>query len=130
MGGIYSERFLHAQGQGVNVSARVPAGHRWVLRDIVLSNNDVPAGSNLRVGGFYVAVYNFPGVNTLVRLDMRVVAYAGELVELSTLGPTTWATLSGYAFADPTGATGPPADVTERQLEFPRLMPVDAPRVD
>jgi hypothetical protein len=113
MAGIYSERFLMCEGNAVMQSTVVPARRRWVLRNLLMSRAADTGGVNLRVGVRWAIVFNFTPAAPVVALDMRVVAYAGEAVQLVTYGSATWATLSGYQFDDLNAAPGPPAPAHE-----------------
>lgn len=104
---IYSERFLQVSGHEGAGIYWVPDGKRVVLRNLVLSTVEEFAGANLGVGSQWAVVFNFQAGVPVVALDMRIVAYAEESIQLMTFGVSTWATLAGYQFDDPTGAIGP-----------------------
>lgn len=120
---IYSERFLSCEGNGVSAIAWVPAGQRWVLRDFLLSRVGEVGGGNLGVAGVWNLVFNFPADDYALALDIRVVAYAGESVEIVTYGSATWATLSGYAFADPENRSGPPVEQVNGSRPIADVLP-------
>src|SRR4051794_31864341 len=122
MPAIYSERFLMCEGNAVTRTVTVPPRKRWVLRDFLLSRVGDTGGANVAIGALWAIVFNFPATQFLVALDIRIVAYAGETVKIVTYGSSTWATLSGYAFDDPTGAVGPPADAIAGEIEIPEIL--------
>jgi hypothetical protein len=98
---LYSERFLQVAGTTVPKSYTVPAGHRIVLRCIELVQaSQIDTQLIVTLGGIYIWNVLLPGGVGYAHFDTRQVAYAGELLQMQSVGGTGHAVASGYLFED------------------------------
>ena len=109
---IYSERFLHHSGQG-EWTFVVPEGRRAVVKSIdCLTQLAEGAYVNLAVGPIFCTLIHCQDPFDIHHESMNVVAYQGEEIKLGISADTTHTSVCGYLFADPSGATGPPASTS------------------
>lgn len=100
-GRIYSERFLHGRAVTATQSLLVPTGKRAVIRFLTVCTFDQSGlNFNFRVAGTPVVFLHDPAVWTERRFDLRLVAYAGEAIEVITDGADISWHVSGFLFAD------------------------------
>jgi hypothetical protein len=101
MATAYSTRFILGTGASFSHVYTVPAGHRAVLRDLSATGySGDNAAIALLVTGTTIAYHVFPAQYSFYQWEGRIVAYAGEPVQLSSAGASVVAVLSGYLFAD------------------------------
>jgi hypothetical protein len=100
MSGVYSKRFLASPSTTVQVSALVPAGKVWVLKQLDALSGPIPAGgaaAAINVAGvaFFYHVIPVGGDPRLTWSGMQV-ANPGETVAFA-IGAGSWGfMLSGY----------------------------------
>jgi hypothetical protein len=113
--GVYSVRFLRVIAAGVWVQYTVPAGRRAVVRCVAVGSNNAAGGSAIvQVAGVKTNHLVLPGAGARTE-ETRLVAYTGEIIEMLITGATTYGSISGYLFLDPSNAKAP--EVT-RELEL------------
>jgi hypothetical protein len=107
---VYSERLLTAQGTSGWHQWRVPAGRRVIVTDIAVVNSPgLESVCQVALAGVAVADFRFLVKEYSVHLGLRQVIYQGEVAMIYLSDPEMAASMSGYLFADDSGATGPPA---------------------
>lgn len=97
----YSTRFLIGRGSHVTQQYVVPAGMRAVVRFVLIQI--FAAGSQfatVRVGAAPAVYWDTPGAFQNFTRDVRLVAYAGELVEIVHDNADATHHVSGFLFAD------------------------------
>jgi hypothetical protein len=123
---VYSERFIHHQAQG-NWTFVVPEGMRAVVKSIdCLTQVAEGAYVNLAVGPIFATLIHCQDPNDVHHETMNVVAYQGEEIICGISATTTHTSVCGYLFADPSGATGPPARASWEALEEVSPLPARA----
>ena len=101
-GGVYSERFINYVGPAATSTYAVPLGKRAIVKNVFSYNGDgVARNLAIAVAGKGVWVTPVPGGNGQVSVDLFIVLYAGELLQLITYGAQQSAGASGYLLADP-----------------------------
>lgn len=98
---IYSERFLLGLRTNGGQSYEVPAGRRAVIRSLSLQTFSSGSGTlYLAVAGATLMAWS-PGAKMDRHIDLRLVVYEGESIDLSCDGSLTCAwCCSGYLFDD------------------------------
>lgn len=97
---VYSERFVMAYTPGVWTDYVVPAGMRAVLRNILFSNTSGAATFCMVLVGNAVCWRSNQESNTSGTHDVRVVAYAGEIIGAYVAVDGARVTLNGFLFND------------------------------
>lgn len=123
----YSVRFFSARGPGQLWSFEVPAGRRAVIRNFVLgSEGGSPGNVWMAIAGFYVWLAAVPAEYSSRTFDVRLTAYAGELIELY-MGPAlSYASVNGFLFDDTsTGLLRARAEATS--IDVGASVPVPTP---
>jgi hypothetical protein len=119
----YTQRFCLKPATWPGVGYQVPAGHRVVVASVSVLNNGVAGdGCALWIAGVPVASLA-PGAGQTLALVLRVAAYAGEQVELTSWGANVGAQASGFIFEDLAGPIGK-QQLVRRVVE---PLPADAP---
>lgn len=100
----YSVRFAHGRGLNVVAEYQVPPGKRAVVKWFgAVCFTAVPAGLFLFVNGIVAIYFEAPAPNRSTFEEVRLVAYAGDVLAIQTHGPDTSFHLSGYLFDDASG---------------------------
>lgn len=106
---VYTERFLRHQAQG-SWFYTVPVGTRVVIKSFVAVNlADAASYAFLRGNGVVMVIAANLAVNGTLPIATTVALYGGEQLELFISKTGYHCTVSGYSFADPDHASGPPA---------------------
>lgn len=107
---VYSQRFLGAQlGGAAQVAASVPAGYRWIVRDIDLFLEETAANEGGQVyattsagATIWLPMSYIPGVGGgHVQWTGRQVLNPGDVLVYSQAAGTGVITVSGYALTLP-----------------------------
>ena len=118
MSRVYSERIFLFGGSGTSLDWHVPAGYRCVFRSITVYN--AGAGSDgvaLWIGPIVIASLN-PAATSGASLDLRAVAYAGEVTSCSWWGSLT-GQVTAYVFEDSAGRQFERAVRSDREQLLP-----------
>lgn len=104
---VYSERFIKLRGSNVTELYHVPPGKRAVVRCISVANLSTSQGNGaLFVSGVLAWFWLSPETYGSRAEDVRLVAYAGEGIQLSLEGPDVAGHVAGYLFDDPALTAG------------------------
>jgi hypothetical protein len=79
-------------------------------------------GAQLRIGSTFLALHN-PAAKTTAVLAMTQVAYGGEVISGWTTGVSTFMSVAGFLFDDPTQATAVDGVSGALELDRPELLP-------
>lgn len=121
---LYSERFVSGTGNEVVTNWACPAGKRAVVRSVGYGVGTA-AGAlfYVTIAGVLFFAHSFTGDYSGGNVDCRQVLYAGETLGVTTIGSSTYVTVSGYLFEDPSGRTSPPGETTVEALARPEVLP-------
>lgn len=97
---------MHAQGVDVTDTYRVPTGKRAIVTSFVAAKSDTPQVGSiwLQVAGMWCVCIALPVTKATTSMEMRIVAYQGELLQLLTVSAAITGVVSGYLFDDSVGA--------------------------
>jgi hypothetical protein len=117
-GRVYSERFIATDSPSAWVYYGVPQGKRAVSRCVTATSSASATNYvEVLVDGIYLFFFTFQAAGSQVHGDLRVPAYAGQLITVHHVGQGLWSTVSGYLFNDDGSAA---ADVgAQAELETP-----------
>jgi hypothetical protein len=90
------------QGPTQHTQVTVPAGRRWVVRDVV-AEGSVASGVGVSIGGVgFVCLLDLVAVAGAHygHWEGRVVAYAGEILDVFAGDPSVFVIVTGYEFLD------------------------------
>jgi hypothetical protein len=108
---IYSTRFCHVSGPGARVDFQVPSGKRAVIRGVQWSTYaSTGATIYVAVAGKYAWGRLIPEATGGGFSELWMVAYAGELISLSTTGADVRGHVAGFMFSDPPSAMTKPIE--------------------
>lgn len=103
MARVYSQRLLHG-GATASVSAIVPAGYLWVVRDVAIftGGEEIDDEFNLAVAGavIYYGGYS-PSTWAYYHWEGRQVCNEGDELEFTATGEVWYVLVSGYALSLP-----------------------------
>jgi len=121
---------MHGRGGTQNVVYTVPAGRRAVVRFVAVSAYAAAGQSAfVFVGGAVVLYWPAPAANAAAFWDVRMVAYAGETVMVSTSGSDVAFHVSGYLFNDPAGRDAltedPLGELEHQAVQLGDMLPGD-----
>lgn len=121
MATVYTTRFLYTEGPGATKTYTVPDGKRAVVRSVFFMAY-AAAGMTfwVTVHGITVVYWSNQAVTAYNSLDVRLVAYERETIQLLTTGPDARAMVTGFLFDDP---YGPPAETKPTPPARPEIDP-------
>lgn len=107
MGRIHSTRFLHGYGDNSATSYTVPAGHIALVRGLAVSNYSGTGGTiEVGAGGIHAFRRILPASSGGSWDELRLVAYAGEVVFVQTGPGDLRYHLAGFLLESSTGQLG------------------------
>lgn len=119
MATVYTVRFIASVAAGVQVTYTVPAGYRAVVTSVTSTNaTSATHAVEVRVGGIYVFSQDVLAFKSAAMTGMRVVAYAGETIQLYHQAAGQHSHVNGYLFAE-SGFAQAEGDVTFEELPAP-----------
>lgn len=81
----YTVRLLSGRGSSVNAAVEVPPGYRALLSSVTFAAWTTPGqAAFVWAAGDVVAYWAAPGANAVVSVPVRGVAYAGEIVRITS----------------------------------------------
>jgi hypothetical protein len=124
---VYTKTFLQLKQRDVQLVYTVPADSVAVVKSINAVQFEVAGAEvHVRVHGFYIYLARFPATYSALSFATTVVATAGQTVDVMILGAVGHATVSGYLFKNPPGATSDDGEVTQRPVQRPEPLPAEA----
>jgi hypothetical protein len=122
---VYSHRLLMQATPATWKLWTVPAGYRAVVKSLVVVNGTDTAGkgAQVRLGSGWMLLHNL-AARTTVALTAATVCYGGEVLQAWVDIQGITVIVSGYLFADPEHATGPPG--VTREISIDRAEPLPA----
>lgn len=123
----YTQRFLLAHGAEAWSTWAVPAAKRAIIVSMVSTWGVAGSSYVLWVAG--AAVYRFvaTGANDGRAVELRLAAYAGEILQIERSPEMYAVTLTGYIFDDTEGPIGRQLD-TRAQINTERERPEAVPQ--
>ena len=91
---------------GVWVYWTVPSGKRAVLKSVLVVNghDTISQGGSVRIGTGFL-ILSAPAPKSTANIACTIALYAGETLSAFTNGSTSYLSLGGFLFDDPSGKT-------------------------
>lgn len=114
MASTYSETFFVLRTKELWTAYTVPVGRRAVLRCVASTNSVASPGVvYVKVNNATCLITAFQGINETKVWDVRLVAYAGQVIQAYHTANGIESVISGYLFADPALSRDAPGNVSE-----------------